>query len=207
MFCGGCDISVNTKANNILSVDNNKFLIEILHEFQNKTLEEILFFIKKRIEEFKLSQTNYNGYVKYQELYNTNIEYHAPLDLFVLSRYSFSNLIRFNKNGKMNSSFGMNRGGYNSTQEKNLIAFHPKLQSIKIECKDFKKVDLEKFDFIYADPPYFNSGAIYNTKGYGGLTWNNNDDDNLLNKLEKTNNKFALSNLIRHKGQENVKLI
>lgn len=207
LFCGGCDVSINTPAITITAVDNNKYVIDILKCFQEYQLEYILQFIDKRINEFNLSQTNLEGYQKYQLLYNENINYHTPLDLFVLTRYSFSNLIRFNKKGKMNASFGKNRGGYNLSQKNNLINFYPKLQNIILQCNDFKNIPLSNFDFVYADPPYFNSGAVYNTKGFGGQTWTIQDDINLLNRLEHSNTKFALSNLIKHKEETNTLLL
>lgn len=207
LFCGGCDVSVNVDAKNITAVDSNQHLIEILQSFQNNSLNDILSFIDSRIQEFNLSKLNQEGYATYQQLYNTTKEYNTPLDLFILSRYSFSNIIRFNKKGKMNASFGMNRNGYNDSQKNNLINFHPKLQSIQLLAKDFRQIDFSQFDFIYADPPYFNSGAVYNTKGYGGQTWTPTDDYDLLNRLQKVKSKFALSNLIRHKGEENEQLL
>lgn len=207
LFCGGCDVSINTPAAQITAIDNNQYVIDILKSFQNYSLDYILDFIDMRIKEFNLSQTNEAGYKQYQELYNTTKKYHTPLDLFVLTRYSFSNLIRFNKKGKMNASFGLNRGGYNPNQKKNLIEFYPKIQNIKIECNDFRNINLSLYDFIYADPPYFNSGAVYNTKGHGGQTWKGQDDLILLNKLQQITSQFALSNLIRHKGEENKILL
>ena len=170
-------------------------------------LEDILIFIEMRIKEFNLNQTNINGYLYYRELYNTNPSYHTPLDLFVLTRYSFSNLLRFNKQNLFNASFGLNRGGYNINQKNNLIAVYPKILQVNLQCINFSLVDLSKYDFIYADPPYFNSGAVYNTKGFGGQNWTKQNDITLLNQLSSQASKFALSNLIKHKGQENKLLI
>jgi len=48
-------------------------------------------FIQHRIKEFNLTRFNIEGYLQYRDLYNTNLNYHTPLDLFTLSRYSFDN--------------------------------------------------------------------------------------------------------------------
>ncbi len=107
----------------------------------------------------------------------------------------------------MNASFGQNRGGYNPVQKNNLIHFQPQLLKINLQCEHFKNVDFTQYDFIYLDPPYFNSGAIYNTKGFGGQTWSVQDDINLFNKLDNAHVPFALSNLIQHKSATNTKLL
>ena len=203
LFCGGCDVSINVNANNIFANDSNIHLIQILKEFQRVSLEDIIALIQKRIEEFNLSNTNIDGYNLYRDYYNTNINYHTPLDLFILSRYSYCNIIRFNKSGQMNASIIKNRNGFNSRQEKNLIQFYPLVQKINFSSQDFREINLNQFDFIYADPPYFNSSAVYNTSGYCGETWSINDDLALLHILEKFKNNFMLSNFLKHKDNFN----
>jgi adenine-specific DNA-methyltransferase len=48
-------------------------------------------YIDRRIEEFNLSKTNEEGYLKYRTLYNTpNSGYDTPLDLFTITRFSYN---------------------------------------------------------------------------------------------------------------------
>jgi len=74
-------------------------------------------FIKTRINEFHLSKYNYEGYIKYRDLYNTTSDYNSPLDLFVLSRFSYNNNIDFNKDNLFVTSFGYDRSDFNLTQK------------------------------------------------------------------------------------------
>ena len=61
-------------------------------------------------------------------------------------------------------------------------------------------------DFVYVDPPYRISTATYNEKGGWGIQ----DDLDLMCFLDNVNSlgsKFALSNVITHKGICNAELI
>ncbi len=64
----------------------------------------------------------------------------------------------------------------------------------------FNKLDFNSFtneDFIYCDPPYFNSVAAYNEQG----GWTEEHERSLLNLLDKLNDRgvrFALSNNLKY---------
>lgn len=61
-------------------------------------------------------------------------------------------------------------------------------------------------DFLYADPPYLISTATYNEQN-GWTETEEYDLLNLLDKLDSQGVKFALSNVLEHKGKENTILI
>lgn len=215
LFCGGLDVSINTIANNKYANDINENIINIYKSFQNHSIEDIFTFIETRIKEFKLTRFNIEGYLQYRELYNININYHTPLDLFTLSRFSFNNKISFNTNNQYNASFGYNHSDFNLTQRANTKLLHANIQFINFSSLDFRNFDLNLFnhqnDFLYVDPPYLISDAQYN-KGPKIINskWQLQDDLDLYNFLDKATKqglKWALSNVISHKGQENVTLI
>ena len=61
-------------------------------------------------------------------------------------------------------------------------------------------------DFVYLDPPYFNTTATYNENG----GWSENDENDLYKFCEELNSnniKFAMSNVFENKGIKNNKLI
>ena len=215
LFCGGLDVSINTIANNKYANDINENIIGIYKSFQNHSIEDIFAFIETRIKEFKLTRFNIEGYLQYRELYNININYHTPLDLFTLSRFSFNNKISFNTNHQYNASFGYNHSDFNLTQRANTKLLHTNIQFINFSSLDFRNFNLSLFnhqnDFLYVDPPYLISDAQYN-KGSKTVNskWQLQDDLDLYNFLDKATKqglKWALSNVISHKGQENVTLI
>lgn len=87
LFCGGCNVGINIKANKIIFNDNLLFLIELYKKFLALDAEEIISHIESRIKEFDLSLTNEDGYKSLRTLYNKEKN---PLDLFVLVAYSFN---------------------------------------------------------------------------------------------------------------------
>lgn len=212
LLCGGCDVSINTTANNIYANDINRYVIDIIREFQNHSIEEILDFINNRIKEFNLSKTNEQGYYNFRDLYNQGV-YNTPLDLFILTRFSFNYFIRFNNKLQMNASFGAGRSCFNPIMEKNTIAFHKQVQNLHLSTLDFKLFDISNFgenDFIYADPPYTISYAPYNKEAKKAYReWDYDDDYHLFNFLDnagKLKIKWALSNMIKHKNKINIPL-
>ena len=62
--------------------------------------------------------------------------------------------------------------------------------------KDFRDCNFKVDNFIYADPPYYNSTATYNENG----AWSEQDEKDLLDMLDSVdkNGKFALSNNLKY---------
>ena len=215
LFCGGADVSINTVAAHKYANDINENVINIYKTFQEKTIDEVMSYIDNRIKEFKLSRTNAEGYIEYRNLYNTSKEYHTPLDLFTISRFAFNNKISFNTNKELNCSFGQHHSDFNLTQRANTRALHAAIQDIHFTIGNFKDVDISSFthpnDFLYADPPYLISAAQYNTGARAvGERWELQDDLELYAYLDKANEqglKWAMSNVMAHKGIENGALM
>lgn len=215
LFCGGTDVSINTVATNKYANDINTNIIEIYKSFQLITIEQLFQFIDNRIKEFQLTRYNIDGYIQYRDLYNTETAYHSPLDLFVLTRFSFNNKISFNTNHEYNGSFGYNHSDFNLTQRANTKAMHKAIQNIHFTSIDFRNFNLDQYnntnDFLYVDPPYLISAAQYNTGPRSiNQKWELQDDLDLYNYLDKATEsgiKWAMSNVLSHKGYENITLI
>ncbi len=211
LFAGGCNIGLNVKAEKIICNDNLKFLIEMYQQFQGNNLNTILEHIDNQINKFNLSLTNEEGYKKLREYYNTHKN---ALDLFVLIAFSFNHQIRFNNSHEFNNPFGRERSSFNDTMKSNLIYFIRKIQSINVKftCFDFDKFDLSGLtstDFVYCDPPYLITTGTYNDGKRGFTGWNEIQEHkllHLLDSLQQRNIKFALSNVLEHKGKANKSL-
>lgn len=202
LFCGGANVAVNVKANKIVAIDINLPIIELYRTFQNLSIETILSYIQDRINEYKLDKTNKEGYLTFRKNYNANKN---PLDLFILICYSFNNQIRFNSKGDFNMPFGKDRSSFNNRIKENLINFHSAIKDIKFASerfRDFNIDELKENDFVYVDPPYLITCASYNERN----GWNEKDENDLCELLDRLNAKgikFALSNVLTHKGQKN----
>lgn len=202
MFCGGCNVGLNVTADKIICNDYMQQIIDLYSKLRNNTTKDTFDHINKRITQLNLSMENKDGYLQLREMYNKEKN---PLDLFVLTCYSFNYSIRFNQSGEFNIAFGKDRSYFNSSIEERLKQFIIKSKNITFTNFSFDDLKIEKLssdDFVYADPPYLITVANYNENG----GWNEGMELKLLEKLDQCNNngiKFGLSNVLEHKGKSN----
>lgn len=209
LFCGGCNIGINVSAKKILFNDNLSYLIDLYKQFDCLPQEEVFHHIENRINQFNLSLTNKDGYLELRKLYNLEKN---PLDLFVLVAYSFNHQIRFNKSHEFNNPFGKDRSCFNNHMKKNLVDFLNALNnnSVSFTSCNFDEFDFSELtssDFVYADPPYLITTGTYNDGKRGFTGWNEIQEKKLLSILDSLDERkicFALSNVIEHKGKENL---
>lgn len=212
LFAGGFNVGINVEAERIVCNDQINYLLELYRFLSENETEEIIREIKKRIGEFDLSQQNAEGYCALRDRYN---ETKDIVDFFVLTCYAFNHQIRFNNSQKFNSPFGKERSSYNPSIEGNLIKFCDALKrkNIVFSNKDFLSVDLSCLgpeDLVYCDPPYLISTGSYNDGKRGFKDWTEAEERQLLDLLDRLNEqgtRFALSNVLYHKGLENTLLI
>lgn len=208
LFAGGCNVGINIDAKKIYLNDNLTYLIQMLEMFKANDLDTTLKHIAGRIKEFELSLTNEDGYKKFRNLYNKQKN---PLDLFVLVAYSFNHQIRFNNNHEFNNPFGRERSSFNKAMKQNLERFILRLREREVE---FSNISFENFDFsflsqndfVYCDPPYLITTGTYNDGKRGFKGWTEKEERALLKKLDELDEqgiKFALSNVLEHKGKSN----
>lgn len=208
LFSGGFNVGINVKSNRTICNDINDFIINLYKELYKSPVESVLERINTNIQEFGLSKENESAYKKFRIHYN---ETKDPIDLYTLTCYSFNYQFRFNNNREYNNPFGRNRSQFSENMKNNLILFSDKLKNMNIDflSKDFDKVsieDLGKDDFIYCDPPYLITTGSYNDGNRGFKDWKEEEEIKLYNYLDKANEKnikFALSNVMEHKGKEN----
>lgn len=207
-FCGGYNVGINVEAKKYYAFDINSYLTEMFDYFKNTQIEKILNDVDFVISKYELSLTNREGYNRLRDDYNKN---KSPLLLFVLTCYSFNHQIRYNNSFEFNTPFGKDRSCYNDSIKANLIDFVEKLhnQDVVFETCDFRKasdIQLDSDSFVYCDPPYFITTGSYNDGKRGFGDWKEEDENDLLlflDSLNKKGIKFALSNVLIHKGQKN----
>ena len=209
LFCGGCNVGINVPAKKTVFNDNLSFLVDLYKQFNSLSINEILNHIETRIKQFNLSLTNKDGYLTLRKLYNQEKN---PLDLFVLTAYSFNHQIRFNNSHEFNNPFGKERSCFNEHMKNNLLNFLKELETknVKFTSKNFDDFDFSALsfnDFVYCDPPYLITTGTYNDGKRGFTGWSEIQERKLLqilDDLNKNNVYFALSNVLEHKGKENL---
>ncbi len=229
-FCGGGNVGVNINANKVIAVDKEKYLINVLNLFKTYSYTQIIDKLNDIISQYNLSNTYINGYKYYKCNSSTGLgsynkdkylklrkDYNKikeeseekTFKFLTLIIYGFNHQIRFNNSGEFNVPVG--KRDFNASIRKNLLAFCEKLRNknvefVNIDFKKFKIDNLTSEDFCYFDPPYFLGDASYNENN----NWTEKDEKELLkyiDKLNKKNIKFALSNVTQHRGEKNNILI
>ena len=212
MFAGGANVCINSDAKHIICNDQLTYLIDLYEYWQTTDAEKMIEQIEQCIDEYNLSKVNSDGYCELRKEYNST---HNIIDFFVLICYSFNNQIRFNNKHEFNCSFGKNRSSFNDSIRNNLILFMKAIhdKDIAFTNHDFLQLDLSEIssdDFVYCDPPYLISTGSYNDGKRGFKDWGVEEERALLNLLDDLNARdirFALSNVLYHKGQSNEALI
>lgn len=202
LFGGGFNVGVNVKAEHIIYNDICSQVVEFLNYISGQDIDSVLSEIDVYINRYGLTKENKEGYLKLRKDYNSGNK--DPIMFYTLLCYAFNYQIRFNSKGNYNMPFGKDRSSFNPTLRKKFIDFHNKIS--KIDCvflnKSFEEFDFSDFtaeDFIYADPPYYNSVATYNENG----GWTEECEYKLLKLLDELNEagiRFALSNNLRYEN-------
>lgn len=211
LFSGGCNVGINANAELVIFNDINSKVIEVFQCFKEITIDQILERIDKNIETYGLSKTNESGFLQFREDYNRTKN---PIDLYTLACYSFNYQLRFNNQLEYNNPFGKNRSQFADSMKKNLITFVQRLKDMNVEfmSKDFEQVNLDRFgceDFIYCDPPYLISTGTYNDGKRGFKDWRKEEELRLYKYLDQAHARgirFALTNVLEHKGKVNEEL-
>ena len=179
LFAGGFNVGINVDAKHYIYNDLQTEVKEMIEMFYKHSYESMDETLHKIIETFNIPIKNIEQlsdeekkekkekYLEIRNYYNSNKN---PILLFLLVCYSFSNQIRFNSKGLFNMPYG--KRYYNSSIQKNLKEFSNSIKAFDIQffSEDYRKwLDdnlqlLNEKDFIYLDPPYLISSAVYNSE-------------------------------------------
>lgn len=211
LFSGGANVGINVTANHHIFNDMNYKINEMFRYFNEHTADELIIKIKNRINKYQLSKTNESAYLKFRKDYNDNPN---PLDLYILVSYSYNYQFRFNNSMEFNNPFGRNRSQFSENMEKNLRLFVDKLSSMDAIFTDSLFTDLKldflnSNDFVYLDPPYLITTGNYNDGNRGFVNWGEEQEKamySLMDDLTKKGVRYALSNVLTHKGRTNILL-
>lgn len=202
IFAGGFNVGVNVEAKRVIYNDIENHVVGLMEYLKQTDVEVLLEQIDSIISKYNLSKDNADGFANLRNAYNAGDD--SPIMFYTMICYAFNYQIRFNSNGKYNMPFGKNRSSFNPALRQKFIAFVNALHNkdctfINLQFKDFDYLSVNPEDFVYCDPPYFNSVAAYNENG----GWSENDEKELLNILDSLNDRgirFALSNNLKYEN-------
>ena len=226
VFAGGCNVGVNAPdSDKVVCNDISAPVVSFMNLIKETTADNFIHSVEEVIGRYSLSDSFRHGYAYYgcdsnkglgtynkpgyerlRADYNKSA-INSPLSdvmFYVLTVFSFNNQIRYNSKGGFNMPVG--KRDFNENMKNNLTAFIKKLKTLDIDFLSGDFADLydrlNPGDFAYCDPPYLLTCAAYNENG----GWNETAELKLLDfldELSKKNIKFALSNVISHKGTIN----
>jgi adenine-specific DNA-methyltransferase len=205
-------VGINVSAERVICNDMNTKIIDMFKAFQQTDTIEILRRIEERIRDFGLSKENEQGFIAFRDYYNQTRD---PVDLYTLTCYSFNYQFRFNNNLEYNNPFGRDRSQFSVNMRDNLLAFLECIKSKRIgfTAQDFTKFDTTALgyeDMVYCDPPYLITTGSYNDGNRGFKDWKETQEAalyELLDRLHDQGVRFALSNVLTHKGVRNEILL
>ena len=225
LFGGSGTVSMNYQGTEkTIYNDFNTNIVKLVKMFKENNPQELNAYWQTKIKEYRLPKkstkrqdlNDVNFFDKRKENFNRLREDYNKSkerdyrDLFLLSCYSINHLIRFNTNSDFNASSGSD--SYNEKNYKCVCDMHKIFQNVEVRNEDalsFFFEGLNENDFVYIDPPYSSSEAVYNEKrAFGG--WSIESDYKLFKILEDLNSKgvkWGLSNVFSNRGKINQHLI
>lgn len=206
LFGGSGTFSINVidDFSSVVYGEVDLMICSIICRLQLSSSESIIKKVDKIILDYNLSRTNKESFLAFREKVNNDYKELRldPIELLVLSRYSFNGMIRFSKRkDEYNTSFG-ERQWVGEERNDVITKFIDALKRIRIEPYPYTS-NLDIIDpngFYYIDPPYLITKAVYNK------FWSIENEELLYKKLDEINaagGKFLLSNVLTHQGKTN----
>lgn len=179
-FCGGCSVLFHilnnypNKFKHFVCSDINKELIDTFNMIKN--MPSIIF---ETYECFWQELNKDNDLERKKEYFNL-IRYQFNLEkdpclFFFLMRTTTNGMPRYNSKGEFNNSFHITRNGIEPKRLKPILTHWFELlneYNVEFINQPFIDIHTNENDFIYLDPPYYNTkGMYYGTIDYSQL-WN-----------------------------------
>lgn len=209
MFGGGGEVSLNVKADKIIYNDKCAPLVNILSNLDDKFIEEV----EDTIAKYNLGKINKDEFLLCRKSYNDNkdemTDRQKAVMLYCLMTHAFNYQIAFNSKGEYNMPSGYNRSWFSPHLKSKLEKYIERISKINIDfiSSDFTCLDIvtDPNTFFYADPPYLITVGAYERDYF--CKWSEDYERKLLDTLDSLNErglKFALSNVMTHKGKTNL---
>lgn len=200
VFGGSGTVVLNAPARRLVYNEYAMYVYDMFRGFVETCYEEIILRVDGVIEEYGLTKTNEEGYAKLRDDYNSGRK--DWVTLYVLCCYAFNSQGRFGNNGKFNMPFGKNRSCFSDVQRDNILNMKMRISDKEVSCFNlsFDRFDYSMFgdgDFVYFDPPYLGSVAVYNEKN----GWTEEQEKTLADVIDKLDSRgvwFGVSNNLKY---------
>ena len=195
-FCGGCSmlmglINSEITVNRYVCSDINGDLIALWHKVKNSPDEiyKTYFALWNELNKDEDKGRKRSFFEEQRSLYNKT---HDPLVFFFIMRTTTNGMPRYNNKGEFNNSFHITRNGIKPELLKPILyEWSEKLRNNNVEFfhRSYEDIvtEIKEGDFLYLDPPYFNTKGMY----FGNIDIN--PFFSFLQDISKKNVKFALS--------------
>ncbi|MCM1167217.1 MAG: Dam family site-specific DNA-(adenine-N6)-methyltransferase [Lachnospiraceae bacterium] len=210
LFGGSGEVSFNVDAEQIIYNEKCKQLVNIFNNMDDDFLADVESVIKK----WGLTKTSKDEFLALREYYNDNLIRMSPREnaaiLYCLMVHAFNYQIAFNSKGEYNMPSGAGRSYFSPQLKTKLTDYITRKGEMDIQFldKDFLNVSVSNIGgddtFVYADPPYLITVGAYERDYF--CKWSETYERALLDYLDDLSDKgykFALSNVMEHKGKSN----
>ncbi|NIK11519.1 DNA adenine methylase [Alkalibacillus almallahensis] len=209
LFGGGFNVGVNMKHDKVIYNDTNWIIKDLVESFKKYDTYDYLMYIKRIEKKFGLEIANSESYIKARNYYNElPFKKRDPRLLFTIILYGFQQQIRFNSKYEFNNPVGMR--WFNDKVLEKMVSFSRVLKDSHYEFyyKDYKELEseIDKYSFVYMDPPYLFTTGAYNDGKRGFNGWDVQQEQELMNFADRINSKgtkFMISYVLEHKGEIN----
>lgn len=159
--------------------------------------------LKNEFPKTYYAKYNKDSFARLKTDFNT-LHRRNKLYLYVLLIYGFNRMLRFNSNKQYNLPVG--NVDFNANTHQALKTYFTQVRNKQI---NWQNLDFHKFfdryipqadDFIYLDPPYLITFSEYNKYWDEAIE---KDLLGILDRLDRENIRFAISNVTHYKGRVN----
>jgi DNA adenine methylase len=158
-FCGGLAVALGLMPKQALLNDVNPHLINFYEQVKRGLKIDINVTNKEKV--FYENRERFNELIKARK--QKTLE--AAQLFYYLNRTGYNGLCRFNRSGLFNVPFGSYK---TINYVEDFYPYRPIFKNWEFSTVDFERLETERNDFIYADPPYDVDFTSYSA---GGFTW------------------------------------
>lgn len=210
LFGGGYNVGLNIDAEQVIYNDYNQKVKELIEMFRVTETDTLIRYIFQMVKKYGLVPKAKDAYISLRNKYNkTELTKRDPRMLYLLVLYGFNQQLRFNSSYDCNNPVGP--AGFNDNILEKITSFCRKIkeQNLIMLSRDFVNVKeyIDSNTFVYCDPPYLVTLGSYNDGKRGFEGWTSEHELKLYRFLDELDNrgvKFMLSNVLSHRGRENV---